>query len=73
VGRLQKRLFLAATKVTFWEQVVTMSHLKSSPTIDSPIKLPAQYYSIYTNADGRQDVALGSFVKLEGIPFLVSE
>ena len=59
-------------KVTFWEQMVTMDYLKTNPTLDKVIKLPAQYqtpgyyptrYSIRTNADGSQDIALDAFVK----------
>ncbi|GAB3707625.1 DUF5602 domain-containing protein [Spirosoma flavus] len=58
--------------VTFWEQMVAMSYLKTNPTFDKAIKLPAQYetpgyyptrYSIRTNADGSQDVALDGFTK----------
>lgn len=59
-------------KVTFWEQMVSMDYLKTNPTLDKAIKLPAQYqtpgyyptrYSIRSNADGSQDVALDGFVK----------
>lgn len=59
-------------RVTFWEQMVAMSYLKTNPSFDKAIKLPAQYetpgyyptrYSIRTNADGSQDVALDGFTK----------
>ncbi|QJD79307.1 hypothetical protein [Spirosoma rhododendri] len=59
-------------KVTFWEQMITRSYLKTSPTLDKQIKLPAQYqtpgyyptrYGIRTNTDGSQDITLDSFVK----------
>lgn len=58
--------------VTFWEQMVTLSYMKSSPKLDREIKLPAKYekpgyyptrYSIQTKADGSQEVALSQFVK----------
>lgn len=61
-----------AGKVMVWEQMVTLSYLKANPTPDKPIKLPAQYqpsgyyptwYSIRTNADVSQDIALDEFVK----------
>ncbi|MBO0935599.1 DUF5602 domain-containing protein [Fibrella sp. HMF5335] len=57
-------------KVTFWEQMVALSYLKTSPTLDKAIKLPASYekpgyyptrYSIKTNTDGSQDIALDGF------------
>ncbi|GAB3493277.1 DUF5602 domain-containing protein [Spirosoma knui] len=59
-------------RVTFWEQMVALSYLKTNPTFDKAIKLPAQYetpgyyptrYSIRTNADGSQDIALDGFTK----------
>ena len=59
-------------KVTFWEQMVTMSYLKNAPNLDKAIKLPTRYekpgyyptrYTIKTNADGSQDVALEGFTK----------
>lgn len=58
--------------VTFWEQMVTLSYMKSNPMLDREIKLPLNYekpgyyptrYSIHTEADGSQEVALGQFVK----------
>ncbi len=61
-------------KVTFGEQMITMSYLKANPTLDKAIKLPAQYqtpgycyyptrYGIRTNIDGSQDITLDGFVK----------
>ncbi|MBO0930166.1 DUF5602 domain-containing protein [Fibrella aquatilis] len=57
-------------KVTFWEQMVALSYLKTSPSMEKAIKLPAKYekpgyyptrYSIKTNSDGSQEVALDGF------------
>lgn len=57
-------------KVTFWEQMVALSYLKTSPAVDKAIKLPTKYdkssyyptrYSIRTNADGSQDITLDGF------------
>lgn len=58
--------------VTFWEQMVAMSYLKTGPTLDKAIKQPAQFetpgyyptrYRIHTNADGSQDISLDGFTR----------
>ncbi|MDF7819962.1 DUF5602 domain-containing protein [Runella sp. MFBS21] len=58
-------------KVTFWEQMVAMSFLKTGPSFDKAIAQPVRYakpgnyptrYSIRTNADGSYEVALSQFV-----------
>ncbi|WP_080237720.1 DUF5602 domain-containing protein [Spirosoma rigui] len=59
-------------KVTFWEQMVTLDFLKSKPALDKAIRQPAQFqvpgyyptrYSIRTNADGSQDIAMDGLTK----------
>ncbi|MEZ0485708.1 DUF5602 domain-containing protein [Fibrella aquatica] len=59
-------------KVTFWEQMVTLSYLKTNPKLDKAIRQPAQFqtpgyyptrYSITTNADGSQDIAMDGLTK----------
>lgn len=58
--------------VTFWEPMVALSFLQSSPAFEQDIKQPAQYekpgyypthFSIKANADGGQDLVLSQFVK----------
>lgn len=59
-------------KVTFWEQMVTLSYLNTKPILDKAIRQPAMFqtpgyyptrYSIRTNADGSQDIALDGLTK----------
>jgi len=59
-------------KVTFWEQMVTLDFLKTNPNLDKAIRQPAKFetqgyyptrYSIRTNADGSQDVAMDGLTR----------
>lgn len=59
-------------RVTFWEQMVALSYLKTNPTLDKAIAQPTKYekpgyyptrYSITTKADGSYELAMSAFVK----------
>ena len=59
-------------RVTFWEQMMALSYLKTNPSFEKPIAQPARYaqpgyyptrYSMRTNADGSYELTMSQFVK----------